>query len=291
MGGNTLKDQATKLRLLVSESEKRNQKKGVYPVSVTLSPKNTRVIAVTSGKGGVGKTTLAVNLALLLSRMPAKVLLVDADLGLANVDVMLDIDNGRHLGHLLMTNCTAEEVAADGPNGIKVISGGSGLRDLADAGSEGRAIILEKLAAYCANFDYVVVDTSPGIGEDVVDFLQWADDLLLVTTTEPTSITDAYAALKVASTEMPGKDVVVVVNSADTVQASQAVTVINNVANKFLGRHCNCWYPIEHDALVGRAIRERKPFVDTYPKSRAAECLERLASELYFRRSPVGATA
>lgn len=278
-----MKDQAAKLRMLVAGTEKRC----TMPTTSGKMWKNTRVIAVTSGKGGVGKTTLAVNLALLLAKMPARVLLVDADLGLANVDIMLDIDNGRNIGHLLMTNCTADEVAVDGPCGIKVISGGSGLRDLADAGTEGRAVILEKLAAYCSNFDYVVVDTSPGISEDVVDFLQWADDLLLVTTTEPTSITDAYAAFKVASTEMPGKEVIVVVTSADTMQANQAVSVINNVANKFLGRHCNCWYPIEHDALVGRAIRDRTPFVNTYPKSPAAACLTKLANELYFDRYPV----
>jgi len=271
-----MKDQASRLRVLVSGEDL-----GLHiPQLCERFNESTRIIAVTSGKGGVGKTTVAVNLAMTLAELSNRVLLVDADLGLANVDVMLGIESKRHIGHLLSTNVTAEEIAVDGPLGIKVISGGSGLKELTDVSRRDRAVILRKLGMYCGNFDFVVVDTSPGIGRDVIDFLDWADDLLLVTTTEPTSIKDTYAAFKMITNEMPEKKVVIVVNSASPVQADRAVHALNQVFNKFLSRECVDWLEIEQDNLIGRAVHARKPFVQTYPKSPAAGCIWRLADQL-----------
>lgn len=269
-----MRDQASRLRLLVSGDELAR----ADPAGIGRG--DARVIAVTSGKGGVGKTTLAVNLALLLAELPSKVLIVDADLGLANVDVLLGMEPGRHIGHLLLPTCAPDDVAAIGPLGLRVISGGSGLQELADASSADRLALLEKLHSYYQSFDYVMIDTSPGIGLDVVDFLRTADDLLLVTTPEPTSLRDAYAALKTITREIPDGEVIPVVNCATAEQAKQAMQALNQVARRFLDRQCDRWYLVQSDPLVPRSIRERRPMVCAYPRSPAAVCLRRLVKAL-----------
>ena len=274
-----MKDQALKLRQLVAG----NQQASPLLQQIKEGQGRARVIAVTSGKGGVGKTMTAVNLSLLLAESGAKVLLVDADLGLANADVMLGMESGRHIGHLLFADCLPDDVVAEGPCGIAVISGGSGLRELAEAGSADRQVLLGKLRSYYGNFDYVVVDTSPGIGSEVGDFLRDADDVLLLTTPEPTSLRDCYAALKSIVQEMPEMNVITLVNSASSAQAEQAIEALDQVVDKFLGRRIEEWYHIESDQMVARTIRNRQPLVRSYPRSPAAICLRRLCNILISR--------
>lgn len=276
-----MRDQASRLRQLVSGAGRSTNE--ARQSEARSGDGHARVLAVTSGKGGVGKTTLAVNLAILLSEMRFKVLIVDADLGLANVDVMLGMETARHIGHLLLPESRAEDVAAVGPFGIRVITGGSGLIELADANSAERLGLLEKLRAYYDEFDYVLIDTSPGIGSDVTDFLRGADEILLVTTGEPTALRDAYAAFKTIMATLTGAEILTVVNSAGEKQAQRAVDTLNQVTRKFLDTDCGRWCWIEPDSVVGRAINERKPLVRSYPRSPAAICLRKLAKELVGR--------
>ncbi len=268
-------DQASKLRALVAGDGPS------APAAVCEPGRDGRVIAVTSGKGGAGKTTVAVNLAVLFAEMGERVLLVDADLGLANVDVMLGLEFGRHLGHLLMTGCAPEEIAVEGPLGIRVISGGSGLRELADASSADRALLLKKLSEYYRRYDRVVIDTSPGIGSDVTDFLRGAEEVLLVTTAEPTSLRDTYAALKSMAGAANNGSIGLIVNmAASEAQAAQAAAVLNEVTGRFLGRRFDEWFCISSDSLVPRSIRAGKPLVREYRRSPAALCLRQLAGSI-----------
>lgn len=274
-------DQAARLRAMMTDGSACGTLERLAPNPLNAGSVSARVIAVTSGKGGVGKTTMAVNLALLLAEEAQSVLIVDADLGLANVDVMLGLEPARHIGHLLTSDTSPEDVAAVGPAGVRVISGGSGLKELAEAAGSERRLLLNKLRGYYDSFDYVLVDTSPGIGDDVADFLTDAREVLLITTTEPTSLRDTYAAAKTIYRRAPHLVVSPVVNMAATdSQAAEAVSVLNEVAAKFLGLRYERWHRIEPDALVGRAIRARCPFVTLYPRSPAAISLRRLARSL-----------
>lgn len=271
-------DQASRLRALVMDQEPAGD--------VIREPdRNVSIVAVTSGKGGVGKTTIAVNLAVLFAELGERVLLVDADLGLANVDVLLGMEFGRHMGHLLMADYMPEDVSVVGPRGIHVISGGSGLRELADASAADRRMLLDKLAGYYRTFDRVVIDTSPGIGADVTDFLSGADEILLVTTPEPTSLRDTYAALKsIIPLRRDDSTVRLVINMATSeAQAAQAVAVLNEVTDRFLDRRFHDWHFVTSDGLVGRSIRARKPLVCEYHRSAAALCLRQLAGSLQLR--------
>lgn len=277
-------DQASRLRALVMD----------HPPAVTTAHEpdgHHSILAVTSGKGGVGKTTIAVNLAVLFAELGERVLLVDADLGLANVDVMLGMEFGRHVGHLLRDGFAPEDVAVIGPRGIRVISGGSGLRELANASTPDRLALLDKLAGYYRSFDRVVIDTSPGIGAEVTDFLTGADEILLVTTVDPTSLRDTYAALK-SMTPLSHNDsrTQLVVNMVTSdAQAAQAVTVLNEVTARFLDRRFDHWHSVRSDGLVGRSIRGRKPLVCEYRRSTAALCLREMAVSLQLQsRSSVG---
>jgi flagellar biosynthesis protein FlhG len=201
---------------------------------------------------------------------------------------MLGVDSTRHLGHLLTGAFSADEIAVEGPAGVRIISGGSGLRELADLSKNERATILEKILAYCRQYDWTVIDTSPGIGSNVTDFLGIAAEILLVTTPEPTAVRDTYAALKTVSRKLPETPVRLVINSASPRSARDAVAAINGVALKFLGKSYTNWHNIDADDLVRRSVRDRQVLAESFPRSQAAVAMRNLANTLNcstFRRN------
>lgn len=277
-------DQAARLRAIVSGNIEPTALEKERFDDAKRHPSDTRVIAVTSGKGGVGKTMIAVNIALLLAEQGRRVLVVDADLGLANVDVVLGMQSSRHIGHLLHGDFGPEDVAAVGPMGVRVISGGSGLKELAEAGSLERSVLLEKLRAYYGEFEYVIIDTSPGIRDDVIDFLGDADDLLLVTTPEPTSLRDSYALVKTLYRRAPALNIRLVINmAASDEDAERSVSILNEVTLKFLGRSYDMWHYVQNDPVIPRTIHAGKPVVAAYPRSSSAVCLRRLVGQLHLK--------
>ena len=208
-------DQAARLRQLVDDQQ---------DVKIT-SPQadGARVIAITSGKGGVGKTNLTVNLAVALAHLGQRVLIVDADLGMANVDVVLGSRAQHTLSDLLQPEMTLEDILVHGPYGANYTSGGPGLEKVSSIVQGGRQQLMQKLTGCGRLADIILVDTGAGLGRTVMDFILAADEVLLVTTPEPTSLTDAYAVMKAYSVYAQEGQMQLVINRVYDVEESSEV--------------------------------------------------------------------
>ena len=272
-----MEDQAAKLRQLV--------KNGSAEIKMTKKAaeedKHTRVIAITSGKGGVGKTNLTVNLAIALGSLGKRTLVIDADLGMANVDVVLGSLSKKHLLNLLDDGVGLDDVLIDGPYGIKYISGGSGIEKAQDFSYEERQLLMKKLTGCGQIADIVLVDTGAGIGKTVMDFITAADEVILVTTPEPTSLTDAYALMKAYSMYASQKNIRLVVNRVYDERESRDVTEkLCKTSEKFLNMSIECLGYIFDDRNVAEAVRKQKPFLAVKPNSSASRCIDAMATSL-----------
>ncbi len=256
-------DQATKLRRLMQQSRR------------------TRTIAVTSGKGGVGKSNVALNLAVLLSAAGQRVALVDADLGLANLDILVDAEPRANLSHVIAGRRTLAEVLVDLPSGVQLVPGASGLVNLANLGEFQRARLLQELATLEDDNDVIIVDTGAGISPAVLQFTAAADHTMVVATPEPTAITDAYAVVKILMQRGYDGQISLLVNQAPSRQEARATQQrIASVARQFLeARILDAGYVLS-DPKVREAVRKRQPFVLASPRCPASKCLAALATKL-----------
>jgi len=241
----------------------------------------TRVITVTSGKGGVGKSNMAANLAICLAVAGQKVALVDADLGLANVDVLMGINCKYNLWHYIKGQKTLNDIIHVGPAGVDVICGGSGLSDLADMSRFERQRFIEELDGLKDNYETIIIDTGAGISKAVIGFCNASDEVLVVATPEPTSITDAYSMIKVLSgSGFVGRTSLVVNMASSKKEARQVYRQIADVAMRFLNRHVYEAGVILKDEKVCVAVKMRKPLVLAFPKSIAAMAIVSIAAKL-----------
>lgn len=271
-------DQAEKLRQLVGDEA--NPKESLFAWENEVK---TRVIAITSGKGGVGKTNLTVNLAIALEQEGQRVLVIDADLGMANVDVVLGSLSKYHLLHLLDPDIKLSDVLIDGPYGVKYISGGSGIEKARDFTPDEREMLMDKLTGCSDLADIILVDTGAGLGQNVMNFILAADEVLLVTTPEPTALTDAYAVMKAYSAHAVNKNLKIVVNRVyDETESEDVVVKLNQTSKKFLKMPITSAGYIYEDRKVSGAVRKQKPFMATYPDSLAAKCVKAMASTLLY---------
>ncbi|MDD6137178.1 MAG: MinD/ParA family protein [Lachnospiraceae bacterium] len=263
-------DQATKLREMVQEEQ---------------GFSNARVIAVTSGKGGVGKTSLSVNLAIMLSRMGKRVVVFDADFGLANVEVMLGIRPRYNLLDVIHNEKRIEEIITEGPNKIGFISGGSGVSELATLDSECIQSLILELTKLDTMYDVVIIDTGAGITDSVMEFVMVSPEVLLVVTQEPTSITDAYSLLKVLRRKEKFnplyKTIHVVANRVDDAdEGLEIFNKINTVSTKFLNTKLQYLGAVVQDRNASMAIIEQKPMVIAFPQSQASKDMTQVAYKL-----------
>lgn len=274
-------DQASKLRDLVEEmagEEAQAQKIGELDLDVK---DETRVIAVTSGKGGVGKTNLAVNLALALQAADKKVLLIDADIGMANVNVLMGRVTNRSLIDLLQDDVELEDIVEDGLQGVKYISGVAGVEAALNVNRSAQRLIHRKLGRCSELADIIIIDTGAGLSRYVIEFVLAAHEVLLVTTPEPTSLADAYAVVKAYSKYTDKRSIKLVVNRIrDESECTEVAERLNQTTQKFLQIPIECLGYVYEDRAVRDAVNNQEPFILKQPNSPASQCVKEITKSL-----------
>src|SRR5215207_1163418 len=272
-------DQATQLRTMVERSLPAPN--GAPEAAPQTERAGASVIAVTSGKGGVGKSNIAVNLAIQFAAAGRDVVLLDADLGLANADVLCNINLSSNLSHVIARKKELHEVLVPGPGGFRLIGGASGLARMADLTDMDRQRLVDSLAQLEQQTDIILIDTGAGISPNVLSFTRCADHVLIVTTPEPTAITDAYAVIKVVSKDNNARRLSLLVNQ--TRSAAEAKVVferIAKVAKQFLNVTVLDGGSLPADEQVPLAVRKREPFVLGSPRCPASQSIAKLAMRL-----------
>ncbi len=272
-----MEDQAQKLRELMQSGAPASASSQGAP-----SQKRTRVITVTSGKGGVGKTNLSVNLALAYAQQGKRVIVLDADLGLANVNIMLNMIPKYNLYHVIRKQKTMKEIILDTDYGIQIVAGASGFSKIANLSEEERQSFISELYSL-AGADIIIIDTSAGVSSNVLSFVAAADDAIIITTPEPTAITDAYGIIKIIATEVENLNIglKLVVNRVKTVLEGKRVAErIINISGQFLNLKVEYLGCIYEDPIVPASVIRQKPFILSDPKSKAAISVQHLVSRI-----------
>ena len=248
-----------------------------------------RVIAVTGGKGGVGKTSVSVNLATGLANAGRRVVLLDGDLGLANVDVLLGLSPRYTLAHVLSGERTLDEIMVTAKQGFKIVPAASGAADLAGMGGAGHLGLVQAFSSIATRLDVLIIDTAAGIAPGVLQFSQAAQHVLVVVTDEPASITDAYALIKVLSRNHGVSRFRIVANMSRA--AGEGETLFNKlerVTSRFLDVILEYAGDIPDDEHMRRAIRVQRPVLDAHPASASARAFKKLAASADTWPVPAG---
>jgi len=239
------------------------------------------VLAITSGKGGVGKTNVTINVAIAMARLGLRVGVLDADFGLGNVDVLLGIAPVAHVGHVVAGEKQLRDVVVRGPHGITIIPASSGLQSMTSLTGVQRDRLLAALDLACRELDFLLIDTAAGISDNVMDMLKLAERIVLVTSLEPSAIVDAYALTKVLTAADAAKDIGVVVNGARTAEeAGLAYRQIETATRRFLKRSVAYYGHITDDPAVRESVLVQRAIVDLLPQSPASRCYRIVASRL-----------
>jgi flagellar biosynthesis protein FlhG len=254
-------------------------------VPVAWSSASTpHVVAIASGKGGVGKTNLTANVAVALAGRGLRVCVLDADLGLANLDVVLGLSPTLSLRDVVRGEKRLEEILVDGPNGVRIIPAASGFEELTHLGSEAQLRVLAEVDELEGEFDVLLVDTAAGISANVLYFTAAAAETLIVITPEPTALTDAYALIKVLAMRYGRRDFLVVVNmAAGAADAEATFRRLSRVAERFLRVRLEYQGYVPYDDALPRAVRQQQPIVLSAPASPASLALEALAERIVAR--------
>ncbi|MFP4697267.1 MAG: MinD/ParA family protein [Eubacteriales bacterium] len=264
-------DQAAQLRNIIKQ---KNQKKS-----------SARVITVTSGKGGVGKTNVSINLAIQFKKMGKKVIILDADFGLANIEVLFGIIPQYNLADLMFNGKDIKDIITIGPLGIEFISGGSGIQELTNLNKDQLFYLIQKLKEIDYLADVIIIDTGAGISNSVLEFVLASKEILLVTTPEPTSITDSYALLKamrkIEEININDYAINVIANRASSIKEGEEIySKLNLVVNKFLNINLNYLGYVPQDNNVQKAVMQQKPVSLLFPSSGATKSIEKITQIL-----------
>jgi len=278
-GVNGNGDQADTLRQMARQNRKNAQSDPSRPLTDDEdNGRGIRVISVTSGKGGVGKSNVVSNLAMSLSAQGKKVLVIDADLGLGNLDVLLGLSPAYNLNNVFSGEKSISEIIVEGPAGIKIIPAGSGVQEVTSLSQHDRLKLLDELDMLEEQFDIMIVDTEAGISENVTYFTVAAQEIIVVVTPEPTSITDVYALIKLLATRYSEHHFKVLVNMAkDSEDALEVFRKLANVAGRFLDISLDYLGCVVKDEKVVEAVKRQKAVCELFPESEAANCFTTLA--------------
>ncbi len=241
----------------------------------------SRVMAISSGKGGVGKTNVVAGLALALADLDQRVVIVDADFGLANLDILLGFNPPFTLESVLRGDRILEDILVEGPKGIRIVPASSGIQELTRLDDAAELRLIQGLQRVAEGADWLLIDTAAGVHDSVVKLLMAAQQVLLVATPEPASLVDAYAVLKVLHLRDPEKPLRLLVNNAQSLEEAQETALqLRMAANRFLGRDLRTLGAIPHDPALLQAVREQRSVVEAYPDSPSAKAFRSLAHTL-----------
>jgi flagellar biosynthesis protein FlhG len=245
-----------------------------------------RVLAVTSGKGGVGKTSTSVNLAIALASHKKRAIVLDADLGLANVEVLMGLNSMYNLQHVIDGEKTIMQILVQGPGGIEVVPGTSGLAKLADLSAGARQNVLNGLKDLQEQSDFIIIDTMAGIGQNAISFAAAADEVLVVTTPEPSAIIDAYATIKTIHGMREDAVFRLIINMVASSQQALAVTTnLTRVAQQYMGLRLSYLGHILRDPHVAQGVMQTHPFILRFPNAPATKCVHELAIKLLQQKT------
>lgn len=240
-----------------------------------------QVIAVTGGKGGVGKTSVSVNLSLALADLGRRVMLLDADLGLANVDVMLGLAPKRNLADVIEGECELRDVIIPGPGGVRIVPASSGAANMVRLTSQQHAGLIQAFSDISESIDVLIIDTAAGIGDGVISFVRAAQEVLLVVTDEPTSITDAYALVKLLNRDYGLSRFRVLANMTHTPEEGRNLYAkLTKVTERFLDVALQYVGAIPADELVRKSVQKQRAVYEAYPRSKCAQAYRAVAQKV-----------
>ncbi len=244
------------------------------------SQRPVRVIAVTSGKGGVGKSNITVNLAVVLAQSGERVMVLDADLGLANIDVLLGLSPKKNLSHVINGECSLEDTIIEGPSGIRIIPASSGVAAMSDLTPAQNAGIIRSFSELTEPVDTLLIDTAAGIADSVVSFARAAREVIVVVCDEPASITDAYAMIKVLNREYGVQRFHVLANQAGSIQLGRELfNKLARVADRYLDATLDFMGSIPYDDNLKKAVQKQRAVVESFPRSPAAMSFRQVAQK------------
>ncbi len=244
------------------------------------SSRPVRVIAVTSGKGGVGKSNVAVNLAVMLAQSGERVMVMDADMGLANIDVLLGLSPKMNLSHVINGECLLEDTIIEGPAGVKIVPASSGVASMSDLTPAENVGIIRSFSELTVPVDTLIIDTAAGLSDSVVSYTRAAREVIIVVCDEPASITDAYAMIKVLNRDYGMHRFHVLANQAHGIQQGRELyTKLARVSEKYLDVALNFLGTIPYDECLKKAVQKQKSVVESFPRSPSAMAFRQIAKK------------
>jgi flagellar biosynthesis protein FlhG len=252
---------------------------------ISVEQHKVRCIAITGGKGGVGKTNISINLATSFSRLNKRVMLLDADFGLANVDVVLGLTPEKNLLHVIENKSSLKDVLLDGPENIKIVPASSGVKRMANLNSLEQSGLISAFSEMGDQIDVMIIDTAAGISDSVVHFARAAGEVVVVVCDEPASIADAYALIKVLSRDYAVNKVSVISNQVESkAHGEMLFNQILKVINKYLDVSVSYLGAVPEDAYLKKAVKRQLAVTCAYPRSRSSEAFKEIAKKMNNRK-------